>query len=487
MDDQLDNDLKNRIREVFDNFEDASADEGWLLLREKYPEGAKRRPIAWLWWSSAAAVLLLFIGLWFFQSTPIVKKQFTVNRKQLPHIVTPKKEEQNNKNETEARNNMDSTISGSRAEQLVKNNRTYSRSNKNKTAPVLQNEPLAANTHQPVHTFKNDRAEVAPKIVAPLASNNEKSLIAIQPVPGGKSPSDNLIAASPAKAADKVIAAPKNSNDSKVDSAKSLPVKLMAAAKPAGIDMKNEHPKNSSKTLFSDDSGQPVKMQEKGYKTVSFGVYAGSYFNYAKGSNNQVNIGAGITSDIRLSNRFKLSTGISIGQNRLGYGGSGQALNTTLNSPLAFGAFTPQSTLLDKVAAPTIKNSNANLVGLEVPINLKYVLNPKKDNTYVSIGLSSGTFINETYTYAYNYYPSLFSTNVTQSQNQSSHQSFNSFYFAKTLNFSFGTGYSFGGNKLIIEPFVKYPLQGLGSQQIKFGAGGVNLKFNLERQGKALR
>ena len=49
MDDQLDNDLKNRIRDVFDNYEDEHADEGWLLLREKYPEKAKRRAVAWLW------------------------------------------------------------------------------------------------------------------------------------------------------------------------------------------------------------------------------------------------------------------------------------------------------------------------------------------------------------------------------------------------------------------------------------------------------
>jgi len=38
MDEQLDDILKNRIKEVFENFEDPSADEGWLLLREKYPE-----------------------------------------------------------------------------------------------------------------------------------------------------------------------------------------------------------------------------------------------------------------------------------------------------------------------------------------------------------------------------------------------------------------------------------------------------------------
>jgi hypothetical protein len=67
MDDQLDNDLRDRIREVFDDFEHPSADEGWLLLREKFPEKqSKRRAFAWIWWGSAAAVLFIFlgIGLW---------------------------------------------------------------------------------------------------------------------------------------------------------------------------------------------------------------------------------------------------------------------------------------------------------------------------------------------------------------------------------------------------------------------------------------
>ena len=66
MDDQLDNDLKNRIKEVFEHIEDPSANEGWLLLRDKFPEErAVRRPFAWIWWGAAAVLLLFFgIGLW---------------------------------------------------------------------------------------------------------------------------------------------------------------------------------------------------------------------------------------------------------------------------------------------------------------------------------------------------------------------------------------------------------------------------------------
>jgi len=98
-------------------------------------------------------------------------------------------------------------------------------------------------------------------------------------------------------------------------------------------------------------------------------------------------------------------------------------------------------------------------------------------------GVSSGTFINETYTYSYST-PSLYSSNVSQVQNQSTKDSFNGFYFAKTLNLAFGTGYTIGRSQLVVEPFMKYPLAGLGSQQLKFGAGGVNLKFNFQVKKK---
>jgi hypothetical protein len=68
-DDQLDDDLKKRIKQVFDNYEDDTANEGWLLLREKYPEKEEEdRGIFWLWRMAGVAALLLIAlgaGLWF--------------------------------------------------------------------------------------------------------------------------------------------------------------------------------------------------------------------------------------------------------------------------------------------------------------------------------------------------------------------------------------------------------------------------------------
>ena len=90
MDDQLDDNLKKRISEVFDNFEDASADESWLLLREKFPQKAKRSPVIWIWASSVAALLLLFLGVMFFRSTPVIKPRIAVNKKSPGNNLIPK-------------------------------------------------------------------------------------------------------------------------------------------------------------------------------------------------------------------------------------------------------------------------------------------------------------------------------------------------------------------------------------------------------------
>jgi hypothetical protein len=487
MDDQLDNDLKNRIREVFDNFEDGHADEGWLLLREKFPEKAKRRPVAWLWWSSVAAVLLLFLGIFLFKQTPVKQNQVAHNQqkgtKPAPKAIKTTKDssiQDNIKGDSVINSLKDQNFADNTAhvKAITKKGIHQSGQTQLTTSPDNQQTSIAKN-NVPANGVSKEQAIINQSqtqnqsIAAAKVDHTSKQVITNQP-----------------QIQDQSVAAARVDHTDKADTGiKSSAKALATTTTPAGINMQ-EQTKKANKTLFTDDETQKIKKTVPTDKAVRFGIYAATYFNYAKGSSNQMNVGAGFTSDIKLSKNLNLSTGLAIAQNTLSYANEPPIVNnsqfkTSASAPPPASAsyFAVASQSIYSAATPTLKNYNANLVGLDVPINLKYEFDPEKSATYVSIGLSSGTFINETYTSSYNY-TAPFSANISQLPDQSTHQSFNSFYFAKTLNFSFGTGYSLGRNKLIIEPFVKYPLDGLGSQQLKFGAGGLNLKFNFQTQKK---
>ena len=487
MDDQLDNNLRNRIREVFDNYEDGHADEGWLLLREKYPEEEKRRPVAWLWWGSVAASLLLLMGIVWHNYTPAHKENLLTGKKQhsahLPQKTTESKKANNIKNENER---ADSVINSLQSQALA-DNALHS-------GPATKTTLVKSNRQSITHAGADQRANSIDN--NNILATNSKHITAKRPAENNETQDETEVTQARVQNP-KVIAANKSgktlnkagnaldetddNNTLAVDSGTKAVNSIAAAKQSTGINMQEET-KKANKTLFADNDEPLNKKQEKSKSTnkaVQFGVYEATYVNYAKGSSNQVNVGAGVSSDIKLSRNLNLSTGVSIAQNTFSYGSQVPPVQEKLNAAALPASFSAANQNAFAAATPSLKNYNANLVGLDVPINLKYAFNPEKSASYVSIGLSSGTFINETYTSTYTY-STPFASNLSQTTDQSIHQSFNSFYFAKTLNFSFGTGYTLGRNQLIIEPFLKYPLEGLGSQQIRFGAGGLNLKFNFK-------
>jgi hypothetical protein len=465
MDDQLDNDLKKRIREVFDNYDDEHADAGWLLLREKYPEKAKRRPVAWLWYGSVAALVLIFLGIFLFRQAPVKKEKLAAGKPHPANHVPKNIEKENNIKDNSNSNKADSVISS------------------------LQKQDYANNNAHPGRLHTNSYHKTGQQPVVPSVSDNQKSVVAVNESKNDAT-SKELAAANQPNTNDQHITANNAVSNLKTDTVNKQPAKALAAATtPGGVNMLAQE-KKANKTLFADDEPSTIKKTEKSdksNKSVLFGVYAATYFNYAKGSNSQLNVGAGVTSDIKINKNLNLSTGVTIAQNTLSYGNQvpdGPQLNAAPAIAVTHFALAAGQNVYS-AATPSLKNYNANLVGLDIPLNLKYQFDPEKNNTYVSLGVSSGTFINETYTSTYNYtVPYVSFAAISQSTDQTSHQSFNSFYFAKTLNFAFGTGYTLGRDKLIIEPFLKYPLEGLGTQQIKFGAGGINLKFNFQTRKK---
>jgi hypothetical protein len=506
MDDQLDNDLRDRIREVFDNYEDTTADEGWLLLRERFPVEEKQRRPVFLWWASAAAVLLLFlsIGLW------IASNKSNTNDHTQITAVKPAKPAlpQNNAADSTVQNfapaQPPAITKQSPATNLAANNtaqQSTTKLNPAANASVSSPNVLANNNalNKPAgNAIVNKPATTVPAFtpvpVTPAAANPVNAIAktitpAVQPadnhvsnVPPGKK-ADSVNSVLPQTNTQQFANTPAVQSPVNTNPAKTPPVNTV----PSVVKVKQKT--NSMEALLASDHDQPKKPDmETDERRVKFSVYAATFFNYAKGSQNQINAGAGFTSDIKLSKNLKLSTGLALAQNTLNYN-KNQPSNAVAAVSFSPSLSTAYNTLTDfnKVSsAPSFKNYNANLIGLDIPVNLKYEFNPQKNDTYISAGLSSGTFINEAYTASYSY-PGLAQAAGVQAQtsDETTHKSFNSFYFAKTLNVAFGVGYPLGkSNKLIIEPFLKYPLDGLGSQQIKFGAGGLNLKLNFTTHKK---
>ena len=518
MDEQFDDELKKRIREVFDNFEDPSADEGWLQLREKYPEEKpNRRAIAWMWWAAAALLFsFLGIGLWI----------FTKNDQPVKYSVKHTKHPQS-ENLAATKNQRDTTAKTAQvhAKNTVKPNvndiastssnmpKKSATTNKNKPAiitnPIISNDNTGRGTRL-AKTVNGHKKNVNQAPSQQLAATGAKNKI--------KPDVDNIALTrsntpkTPA-AIDKSITVavinPKISNDTAgkktyiaktVDSSKKTinqsPAQQLATTNQANnsnsVIVKPKQPAKSINDMLAEDQAVKTKTIQKD-KTVRLAVYAGTYFNYAKGSNNQVNAGIGVTADIKITDNLKLVTGITVAQNSLNFSTSiptstaQTSIAQTSFSSLGIAAAAPSefsiNSLVTEASVPAFKNYDASMVGLDIPLDLKYELNPQKNDIYFLAGLSSGTFINETYTYQYNY-PALYSPTLQQVQEETTRKSFNSFYFGKTLNLAFGVGYPLGKNRIVLEPFLKYPLDGLGSQNIRFGAGGVNLKFNFQSTKK---
>ena len=510
MDDQFDNELKNHIRKVFEKVEDPSADEGWLLLRKKFPEEeAKRRAFAWMWWA-AAAVLFLFlgIGVWMYSKNDQPQKSIAKNPKHGPSENLASVKGQQNTNTKTApvhKENPAKTIAGNIA--ATQSNTPKIPAVNSKNTPTPRVNPLISGDRSGQKSYLAKTADGSRKAInnSPAqqlaATPNANNPTTIKAVPNAYPAIGNL-------PAQQLAITPKVNNPTPVTvitkpnpAVGNSPAQQLATtwttnnATHVTDTIRHKQQAKSINDMFADNQSVKTKKLNENSEKVHLGVYAATYFNYAKGSSNNANLGAGVTAEIKIAKNLKLVTGVTVAQNSLNFN---TAIPTNTQSsfavPSASNSFSTYSlpsaakanvlfSPANVASEPSLKNYDANMVSLDIPLNLKYDFNPKKYDFYVLAGLSSGTFINETYTYQYNY-PALFSPSLQQIQNQTSRNNFESFYFAKTLNLAFGVGYPLGKNHLILEPFLKYPLDGMGSQNIRFGAGGINLKFNFQPSKK---
>lgn len=461
MDDQLDEELKNRIKKVFDEYEDPSADKGWAELRTKFPvKETRRRVILWPWLGAAAlALLALGFGIW----------KLDTNKPQTV-IAVVKPAGKNQPGSLHAASHQAASQAGERVN------------------PAGQPGVAKTPAHQPAAGVKANPSPVYAS--AKPVSRGNKLAAGAQTISNNIAVNVNPPAANQVKSNDNALSKPDSGKIAQnVQPAGHQPAinqQVTSGTTPAQGQTPAK-PKNINEMLAQNNPPVPKKVDIKPDR-VRLGVYAASYVNYAKGSANQANAGAGFSAEIRLAKNLKLVTGVTLAGNSLNYTGgipAGAAQTELFTEPggvlgganAAYPSAYKANADITVASVPAFKNYGASLLSLDVPLNLKYDFNIKNNNFYLMTGLSSGTFASESYTYYYNY-PALPSPSLQQDHAETSKSYFSNFYWGKMLNVAVGYGYPIGGNHLIIEPFVKYPLGGLGAQNIRFGAGGINLKIN---------
>lgn len=418
--------LTSRIREVFNDFEDPTADAGWQELRKKYPEH-NRRPLI-LWLSSAAALLLLATGLWF------------VNRSEQTIAIKPAKEEKTFTGIEKPKSISEETAGKENLKQEIN------------VDPSQEKKVYGNNIEKREH-------ELSTNIQTDQAGNSANLIIPQDLNPQEQFPDEVLAVELPediqmSKSVSLVI---KDQDDFRV--------RPINPKKPAYIGVFNPKP--------TETDAKEEKTEVKNQK-LAFSVFAGSYFNYSEGSENQLNFGAGFISDIRLSRNLKLSTGLSIAANSLDY-------NTGQDLPQSASSSFDSAVKLSSGNLTTITSYHAKLLTLDIPVNIKYQFIPESDKFYISTGLSSGTYLNESYAYEYRNFNTSTGSYIAQTRDQKIEKQLSDFDLGRTLNLSFGISAPFGkGQTISIEPFLKYPLGGLGSEDLKFGSTGINLKLRFK-------
>lgn len=447
----FDEELKNRIKQVFEEYDDGAADEGWNLLREKYPVKNRRKYFFW-WLSFVAALLLIAFVFWFLQLEPN-KKQVVKAVKQhgadsiinFPESYSsakkaalhPNPADMANIKKTPVKTASGSVVKGS----IYKNNPAA-----NRISIDLSNAKKI-----PVKTVSGFNPKQTASQEQQAALTSSKQEIQIKPETGDQKNTS--------------FSSSKNTSVSTTKQANITALVLEDSSVKKQVTPISNLPKVKTPVPKKTEKAGMVKKPTKKLPLFSLGLYAGPHLTYSGGSSAQLGLGAGFSTDFQLGKNFKISTGLGLMQNNLTYNQNipnGSLLAASNNSAASL-----PSSSVTIVQSPSLSRLDARLVTLDIPLNLTYIFLPGKNSISVSAGISSNTFIKETYDYSN-------SINNTQTI-----KSFNNFDFAKTLNIAAGFAYPFGKNKLQIEPFLKYPLSGMGSQQLKFGSVGVNLKMNL--------
>jgi hypothetical protein len=446
MEESEDKKLREHIKAVFDNYDDGMADLGWQKLRKKHP--GNRNTILWL--TGVAAMLVA--GIILYQTTKtsddLKGPVQTVKKPDVPVSVGS-----SGVDSSKIKKAVPYISSAARTEtsEETKKLRKVDGNDIQKSSSQLPDDKIIITKSQQGSSPKTVRESVNPsESIIPKSD--------VMPHIVQKESAVDLTARKPPKEPETI--------NTQVEPATPAKAPILAAQAYGSVPEKE-------KNIQTIAPGSEKKKEIHPGK-VRFGFAAGAFYNYADGSKSIINPGAGLTTDISLNRKLTLVMGLSFSSNELQFGNtlpvnSSNALQSTLSQSAAY------NNAYNGVP-PSVSKLDARLFNLDIPVNLKYSISRKSNKVFASAGLSSTTYLSENYKFTY--VPALPLSLAVPFSEDISYPVFNKFDFARVLNLSMGFTISSGVQNIIVEPFVKRPLGGLGSQKIHFGSAGVSLTMN---------
>jgi hypothetical protein len=229
---------------------------------------------------------------------------------------------------------------------------------------------------------------------------------------------------------------------------------------------------NQDDATFEILGGEVTPKRQK----IKLGVEVASFTNYSNENlAPAMNYGGGLVANIPIKSRFSFNPGLIV-----------LAYNMNLNAgqeQYDENIFTTTSVQEIIENDPDIKPAEVNLTGIDIPVNFQYrFIKRKKSDYFVELGFSNLVYLSENYSYSFTklsgpnpYTGTLSEETVTGSI---SNPAFETFDFAKIINFSIGWNYKLNSRfDFSLNPYIKYPLGTLGSEDVRFGSGGMKLKL----------
>jgi hypothetical protein len=226
---------------------------------------------------------------------------------------------------------------------------------------------------------------------------------------------------------------------------------------------------DSTKNRFTDELASIHPENELAAKRkIRFGVSLSPGVNSTQTASS-IYFSGGISTSFILNRNFELSTGLQLEQQRV-----------------------VNNTHPDNSAVPADKSS-ADLVNLDLPINITWrFFSGKSRSYYLSGGLSSLAYLSENYeNTTYTQEIREITTVVggqeivryelvnVESTTQNSISSFKTFDFAGRVNIMFGLQQHLSGNTFLhIEPYLKIPVSGIATENLKFTTSGITCKVS---------